>query len=102
MNMKSQHKYYIYILSTRNYKLFYVGVTNDLKRRVNEHNLGKRYGYTKRYQVHYLLYFEQFDYIDKAIKREKELKGWGRKKKLALIKSTNPQLKFLNDYILGK
>ena len=100
MNMKSLHKYYVYILSTRNHKLLYVGVTNNLKWRLNEHTSGKWYGFTKRYQVHYLLYYEELRYIDKAIKREKELKGWSRKKKLALISNKNPHLKFLNNYIL--
>ena len=66
-----------------------------------EHISGKRGGYTQRYQCHYLIYFEEFQYIDKAIKREKELKGWGRTKKFELIRFKNPQLKFLNDNILG-
>lgn len=98
--MASQHKYYVYILSTRNYKLLYVGVTNNLRKRLSEHVSGRWNGYTKRYLVHYLLFFEEFRYVDKAIRREKELKGWTRKKKLALIQGKNPQLKFLNDYIL--
>lgn len=100
--MITDHQYFVYILCTRNFKLLYVGVTNDLSRRLLEHISGKYDGYTRRYQVHYLLYFEEFKYIDKAIKREKELKGWIRKKKLALIKSKNPQLKFLNDELLGQ
>jgi putative endonuclease len=99
--MITEHQYFVYILSTRKNKLLYVGVTNDLKRRLFEHVSGKYEGYTRRYQVHYLLYFEEFKYIDQAINREKELKGWIRKKKLALIKSKNPQLKFLNEEILG-
>jgi len=99
--MITEHQYFVYILSTRKNKLLYVGVTNDLKRRLFEHVSGKYEEYTRRYQVHYLLYFEEFKYIDQAIKREKELKGWIRKKKLALVKSKNPQLKFLNDEILG-
>lgn len=95
------HKYYVYILSTRNHKLLYVGVTNDLKRRLQEHISGRWNGFTKRYQVHFLLYFEEHKYINDAIKREKELKGWSRNKKLALIRSKNPQLKFLNDSLLS-
>ncbi len=100
--MITEHKYFVYILSTRNYKLLYVGVTNNLRRRLQEHISGKWDGYTKRYQVHYLLYFTEFKYINDAINREKELKGWSRKKKLALIMSKNPQLKFLNKDIQSK
>lgn len=98
--MRTEHKYYTYILTTRKYKLLYVGVTNNIRRRLSEHIHGTREGYTKRYQCYYLLYYEEFKYIDKAIKREKELKGWGKRKKLALIRAINPQLKFLNDDIL--
>ena len=100
--MNSNHHYFIYILSTRKIKLLYIGVTNDLKRRLYEHISGKYEGYTRRYQVHYLLYYEEYKYIHEAIRREKELKGWTRKKKLALIKTKNPQLKFLNDDILSR
>ena len=99
--MITEHQYFVYIICTRKHKLLYVGVTNDLRKRLLEHISGKYDGYTKRYQVQYLLYFEEFKYIDIAIKREKELKGWIRKKKLTLVKSKNPQLKFLNDEILG-
>jgi len=73
-----------------------------LKRRLQEHISGRWDGYTKRYQVHFLLFFEEFKYINDAIKREKELKGWSRKKKLALIKSKNPQLNFLNDSLINQ
>ena len=100
--MISNHHYYIYILSTRKMKLLYTGVTNDLKRRLCEHISGKHEGYTRRYQVHYLLYYEEYKYILEAIRREKELKGWTRKKKIALIKTINPHLKFLNDDILSQ
>jgi len=100
--MNRTHKYFTYIITTRNIKLLYVGVTSSLKQRLIEHVTGKRGGYTQRYQCHYLLYFEEFKYIDKAIKREKELKGWSKKKKFALIQTKNPQLKFLNDEILSQ
>ena len=98
--MIAEHQYFVYIITTRNIKLLYVGVTNDLKRRLIEHITGKNYGYTKRYEVHFTLYFEEYKYVDRAIKREKELKGWSKKKKFVLIKTKNPQLKFLNDDIL--
>jgi putative endonuclease len=99
--MITDHKYYTYILTTRKIRLLYVGVTSNLHQRLEEHLTGKRGGYTQRYQCHYLIYFEEFQYIDKAIKREKEFKGWSKNKKLELIRSKNPQLEFLNDSILG-
>ena len=68
----------------------YVGMTNDLRRRVAEHKGGAA-GFTSRYQVRQLVYFETFDYATQAIAREKQLKGWTRAKKIALIKSMNPQ-----------
>jgi putative endonuclease len=66
--------------------------------RVTEHWLsrGNTKTFTGRYQCYWLIYFEDFDYVDDAITREKEIKGWNREKKLALIKATNPTLKLLN------
>jgi len=98
--MITEHQYFVYIICTRKHKLLYVGVTYDLKRRLLEHISGKYDGYSRRYQIQYLLYYEEFKYVDKAIKREKELKGWRKSKKLQLIKTKNPQLSFLNDKIL--
>jgi len=98
--MITEHQYFIYIITTRNIKLLYVGVTRNLQQRLLEHITGKRGGYTQRYQCHFLLYFEEFEYINSAIRREKELKGWSKKKKFDLIRTKNPQLKFLNDDIL--
>jgi putative endonuclease len=100
--MITEHQYFTYIITTRNVKLLYVGITNNLKRRLLEHISGHHGGYTQRYQCHFLLYYEEFKYVDKAIKREKELKGWSKKKKFALIRIKNPQLEFLNDKILSQ
>ena len=84
MNMKL-HLYYVYILTTRNNTVLYTGVTNDLKRRVFEHKSGLNEGFTKKYHVHKLIYFEIFDYVELAIAREKQIKGYSREKKIKLI-----------------
>ena len=78
-----------YIMSNSSMTL-YIGITNDLRRRVGEHKEGTS-GFTSRYRVHQLVYFEIFDYATRAIAREKQLKGWTRARKIALIKSLNPQ-----------
>jgi len=93
------YKYYIYILTNKNKSVLYTGVTNNLKRRLLEHSNPKNNNsFTARYNIFYLLYYERFTYIDKAIAREKEIKGWSREKKEGLIKSCNPEWKFLNEY----
>jgi putative endonuclease len=84
--------YYVYILASKRFVL-YIGVTNDLQRRVYEHKYGIFPGFTKRYNVDRLIYYEMFDDINQAIAREKQLKNWGREKKLILIKTMNPELK---------
>lgn len=82
--------YYIYILSTWDNKTIYIGVTNNLHRRVQEHKSKTVEGFTKKYNLKKLVYFEKFTNIEQAIKREKELKGWLRAKKNKLIESLNP------------
>jgi len=81
--------YYIYIMSSRS-RTLYVGVTNDLARRVIEHKRGQVSGFTRTYRVTRLVYFEQFDDIRDAIAREKALKGWKRWRKVGLIEDRNP------------
>ena len=71
-------------------RVLYVGVTNDLARRVEEHKWGLIAGFTRRYRVNRLVHFEEFDSICAAITREKELKGWKRSRKLVLIQECNP------------
>jgi len=85
------HNYYIYILSHINNNVLYVGVTNDLTRRIFEHKKKAIPGFTARYNVSKLVYFERFDYIDLAIKREKQIKGYSKAKKLILINKVNPE-----------
>ena len=89
------HLYYVYILTTRNNTVLYTGVTNDLKRRVFEHKSGLNEGFTKKYHVHKLVYFEIFDYVELAIAREKQIKGYSREKKIKLIEAMNPEWKEL-------
>jgi putative endonuclease len=79
--------FYVYIMASRS-RVLYVGVTNDLVRRTNEHKRGLG-GFTSRYRVTRLVYFEEFADIRDAIAREKEIKGWVRRRKLRLIEGRN-------------
>ena len=90
--------YYVYILTNWNNKVMYVGVTNDLNRRLYEHKNGLVDGFTKKYNVHKLVYCEDCGSIIDAISREKEIKGWKREKKNQLVESLNPEWKELSDY----
>ena len=80
---------YIYIVASRT-RVLYVGVTNDLWRRAKEHKEGVSPGFTSKYRVKRLVYFEEFEDIRDAIRREKQLKGWTRARKIELIESRNP------------
>jgi putative endonuclease len=82
--------YYVYVLASRIGSTLYIGVTNDLVRRVYEHKSGVAEGFTKRHNVKRLVYFECFDDIEQAIHREKRLKKWTRAWKIALIEKHNP------------
>ena len=95
--------YYVYILSNATNYTIYVGVTNDLIRRVYEHknNLAPE-SFTSRYGVHKLVYFEQTTDVRAALEREKQLKGWRRLKKNALVNSLNPEWKDLWPIIIGE
>jgi putative endonuclease len=81
--------FYVYIMASRS-RVLYVGVTNDIARRVDEHKQGSIPGFTTRYRVTRLVYFEEFPDIRDAIAREKEIKGWVRARKTRLIESRNP------------
>ena len=82
--------YFVYILASKLGGTLYVGVTNDLVRRVFEHKTNSVKGFTEKYDVHRLVYFEQFDDIENAIRREKRIKKWNRSWKVRLIEETNP------------
>jgi putative endonuclease len=82
--------YYVYILASEKGGTLYIGVTNDLVRRVHEHRTGVVAGFTQKYGVHMLVYFEQTENVEAAIQREKRLKKWNRDWKIELIEKNNP------------
>lgn len=81
--------YYVYIMASRS-RVLYTGVTNDLARRVEEHKQGLNSGFTSRYGVTRLVYFEEFTDIRDAIAREKKVKDWRRSRRTSLIEARNP------------
>ena len=90
--------FYVYILTNPKRTTLYIGQTNDLTRRLQQHldNRENRSSFTGRYYCHKLVYYEVFQYVNDAIARERQLKKWSRKKKEDLINRVNPQWKFLN------
>ena len=91
--------YYVYIVASIQ-RTLYIGMTNDLARRVHQHKHGLIPGFTRRYTVNRLVHFEAFTDVRDAKAREHQLKGWTRKKKIALIKAENPEWEDLADRIL--
>ena len=86
---------------TNAYKyVLYIGVTNDLARRYQEHKNGMSEGFTKKYNCHYLVYYEEYQMVNDAIAREKQLKKWSSEKKYTLIRRLNPRMEDLGIYIL--
>ena len=83
---------FIYIMSNKNITTFYIGVTNDLERRVKEHKNGNGSEFTSKYKLTHLVYYEMISDINKAIQREKQLKNWHRKWKIDLIKELNSEM----------
>jgi len=92
-----EHPYYIYILASGRNGTLYVGVTNNLEKRVEEHKNNVVDGFTKKYHIHNLVYYERYDFIYDAMQREKHIKEWQRKWKLELIEKTNPEWKDLSE-----
>lgn len=92
------HHFWVYIVTNPNKTTIYIGVTNNLSLRLNQHytNRGTRSSFAGKYHCYNLVYFEEFQYVDKAIAREKQLKKWTRRKKDWLIELKNPKWKFLN------
>ena len=95
---EGHHTYYIYILTKKAKTVLYTGVTNNLKLRLSQHQESlSPNSFSSKYKTFYLLYFEKFTWIQLAIAREKEIKGWNKEKKINLIKTINPDLNFLNN-----
>lgn len=84
------YTYYVYILTNVKRNVMYVGVTNDLGRRIAEHREGQGDSFTRRYRVNTLVYAEEYQQIEEAIAREKQIKDWRRSKKNALVEAANP------------
>ena len=89
--------YYVYILTNKSDRVMYIGVTNDLQRRLYEHKYELVEGFTKRYHIHKLVYYEAYDGVKDAIYREKKLKGLLRIRKNELVESMNPDWVDLSD-----
>ena len=82
--------YYVYMLTNQSNRVLYIGVTNNLHRRIREHKEGQIEGFTKKYHVYKLVYYEEYHEVITAINREKQLKRWTRVKKNGLVESMNP------------
>ena len=98
---KGTHNSYIYIITNKNKAVLYIGVTNNLKKRLyyHSHPEANSKHFSHKYNCKYLIYFEHYQEVEIAINREKQLKKWSRKKKEYLISTKNPQRNFLNDEI---
>ena len=103
MNNHTTHSYFVYILTNKNKTVLYTGVTNDLYRRISEHYENSKpfrhSSFAGRYNAYHLIYYERFTQVTNAIAREKEIKGWRRSKKEALINTMNPAWNFLNEEV---
>ena len=96
------YSFHVYIITNSTKSVLYTGFTNDLTQRITEHymNKGTIKSFTGKYHCYYLLYYEHYQYVNNALAREKEIKGWTRTKKLELITSANPTLRFLNKDVM--
>ena len=93
----TDHTYCVYIMTNSNNTVLYTGVTNDLRRRVEEHKAGIGSGFTKKYRIHKLVYYECGEDVEAAIQREKQIKGGSRQAKIDLINSINSEWRDLYD-----
>jgi putative endonuclease len=97
---KALNSYYVYILASKRNGTLYAGFTNDLIRRVYEHKNNLIKGFTNKYDVHRIVYYEQCESVESAIQREKRLKVWHRNWKIRLIEENNPEWKDLFNEII--
>jgi putative endonuclease len=97
------HTYYVYIITNKYRTTFYTGITNNLKVRLQQHEQNIINGnktFASKYNAEFLIYYEKFTWVQLAIAREKEIKGWRRDKKLDLIRSFNENFEFLNHHFV--
>ena len=87
--MKRGWRFWVYIVASKSRRI-YIGMTNDIGRRIREHKAGEIEGFTQRYKINRLVYYERFHYVGNAINREKQIKGLDRAKRVALIEGINP------------
>ncbi|WP_424962570.1 GIY-YIG nuclease family protein [Ekhidna sp.] len=96
------HNYFTYITTNKSRKVLYTGMTNDLRTRLEQHKedaMGAKKTFAGKYNCYYLVFWERHQYVNYAIEREHEIKGWKRFKKVALINEFNPEWRFLNDEV---
>ena len=98
--MRDAGHYYVYIVTNKNHSVLYIGVTGDLEGRIHEHREKLLEGFTKQYQAAKLIFYEDYPDPRSAIAREKQLKGWRRSKKIALIETLNPRWIHLFDAMI--
>jgi len=99
------HTYYVYIITNKYRSTYYVGVTNNLGQRLQQHKENITNGdktFASKYNLEFLVYYEKFTWVHEAIGREKEIKGWRREKKLNLIRTLNENLEFLDHHFIGQ
>ena len=95
------HSYYVYILTNKYRSTYYIGMSNNLKLRLEQHKQNIELGnktFASKYNIAFLVFYEKFVWVEEAIAREKELKKWRREKKLDLIRNFNPDFEFLNHH----
>jgi putative endonuclease len=96
----SDRTYFVYMLTSRRNGALYIGVTNDLSRRIQEHKRGLIAGFTKQFHTDKLVWYEEFQYVNEALEREKQLKHWKREWKLKLIESVNVNWEDLTGFFI--
>jgi putative endonuclease len=98
------HSYYVYIITNKHRSTYYIGMTNNLGIRLQQHKENIEKGiktFASKYSIEFLVYYEKFTWVQQAIAREKEIKGWRRDKKLDLIRSFNDDFEFLNHLFIN-
>jgi putative endonuclease len=98
--LKKEYRFWVYIMANHNNRVLYIGMTNDIARRAFEHQNKLVKGFTSRYNVNKLVYFEEHQYADKAIEREFLLKTWQREWKMKLVEKSNPHWEDLTSTLM--